>query len=684
MNTPASLKRRLCLSSSKSEPPSKQPKCFQDVVALSRLNFSTSKKEPLNFTQYASLNDNCAGNNNIYSAFSSDQRRAFGKLHQVISDSRSSVTLLDCPPGTGKTFTIACFSLSYVKNVQVIVYKCELAEEMGKVQTLSACTVKKFTMNTFGVSYTQRFNCYGTNETDMDILVRLIILVKDATFLSFNHYDVLVVDEFTVLTPEIIIILYLFGQYFGVHLVFCGDSQQQNSIEPSAHHSRDGKSISNSYLLKHLANSKISMNILMRCSDEWYNDILREFREILKRTGFGDTKFYYNVEYFLFIQLNACYFRKVDYDARLLAAWHTTLTKRMQKVIQRLGEKNIPHTIARYFGKVRIGDGLKLIPLPVESTKFFVGLLLQVGQSYLYTGGPTLTTLKNTPTVSYGKVKLKNIQVDKFGDPFVLTVEFEDGKEYSIGRVTLKPTQILQSLSDHIKQQPCYVDNKASGIVQFPIIGTQTSTFHNAQGLTIDGKVELDTTNASCESVYVGLSRITRGENLHRIYSPRMHSLRVSHLFEKSGDTTYYYHGTEDKLGQLFAKIKDISEDEQLKILLKLQFEETTSIVEFEKKKINKMVKIRRELYSNVSSVGKPETRLGQICKYLSSINVKELMDSISATTSDIPIKCLFSPGNVSIVRNLIPNFDLLEKNYATFEESPDLTSSEPKDKIRV
>jgi hypothetical protein len=167
------------------------------------------------------------------------------------------------------------------------VYKTELMKNMGKLKNINSYTATKFTMHLFNVSYLQKFNAYSkdTPFEEFDVLLRIIFIVKGYNGKRLPKFQLLIVDEYTVLTPEVLVAICLFCRLYKKHLVLVGDRCQQNAINRSPQHG----SISNYFFLVELCDRAIVLNKPVRCVDSQYNEKLSEYRDLLIKYGRGDT-----------------------------------------------------------------------------------------------------------------------------------------------------------------------------------------------------------------------------------------------------------------------------------------------------------------------------------------------------------------------------------------------------------
>lgn len=289
-------------------------------------------------------------------------------------------------------FVIFMMLMCFRSKPLFAVYKTELAQKMGLVSgNIYAQTVTKLTMTLFGVSYHQQFNVYGDTHFEMeDILIKCMYIARHAKGIKLPKFKILIVDEYTVLNPELVLCFCLFAMYRGIHVLFVGDRCQQNSIAQSKFHAR----VSNYYLLRELSTSPIFELIEhMRCKDIQFNTKLTSYRNLI-REGTGHTPLNPYILFHLYQLFKFNFYCKVDIGASYLAAYHRQLKARVDEIIKTV---NAPNVISPYF--------INGQPIVSKSDKFSNVLLLIIGADYIY-------VRRNDKTIPYGRVKLVKILTD--------------------------------------------------------------------------------------------------------------------------------------------------------------------------------------------------------------------------------------------------------------------------------
>lgn len=480
--------------------------------------------------------------NLVWTTLNPHQRKAFLKLHELFSQTltmpkdsleKPAIVSIDSRPGTGKTYLIASLSISHHLPISVIVYRRNLANSMNNFGNIIGSTNTAFVMRVFGFHFKQRISQYALGGTEVDALFKYLMIFKKLSL--YENLKTIILDEYTVVSPDLIILLYMYSCMFRVNLIYCGDAQQQNSIETSNLHQ-----VSNAYLLRYLCKEHIKLQKIMRCQDEIFNAKLNKFRKLIQFKGTGNTTFYFNIEYSLFRDFKDAYFCPSDLYATYMAYKHQQLTDRVKNYVAFLKETETEFFIAPYYGKssAKVMVNGKLVNVDTRIVlsvnrieKYYPALILVPGQYYI-------CNLES----NYGIVQLIEVITDQKGLPSSLIVKNSKDIIYSMNLMTIAPCQLLESFSDYLKRDPTYMTTRCSALIQFGLSPLYICTFHGAQGLTLNTNIEIDTRGASCESIYVGLSRITESRMLKRIQSKRIISLYVTYLFEKYFDENSHFY----------------------------------------------------------------------------------------------------------------------------------------------
>lgn len=491
--------------------------------------------EKLTCTNYKSLDHNNKLVNILYNQLNDLQKISFEQLHNGCNQPYC-IALLDSRPGTGKSHTMASFALSCNKSILFIVYKQELVNNMKAIPYWDCYTAATFKKRIFKLnSYKNYFSSFKSNTTVYDVIARIFSMTRSMDEELINKYDVFIIDEYTVLNPEILFAYCFMAIVYNKTVIFSGDRCQQNSIERSS----QCKGLSNYFFINKLATVKVNLTRSMRCEDTEYNQKLEHFRQITEAVGSGNTRINYYYGYVLYTLFTEIFYKVPKYEnACYFAIHHKMLTNHTIKMISQLK------------GDYRLAE-IKSAndTIPHHDTKFFYSLVLIIGKTYM-------VAYKNHKHLSHGQL----VTLIDYKDDYI-TVS-DKNKKYVLKRVAMKAGNVLDTLYEHLNA-------KFKGpFFQYPIKNCFTSTYHNGQGLTLkDITIDLNISQATCESVYVGLSRIQKSSQLNSIrYDDEK---LLSYEYTSKCDDSYYYkiiNASEER----FVEMKDAKKFENSKVNCKI------------------------------------------------------------------------------------------------------------------
>jgi hypothetical protein len=495
---------------------------FADLIQLSyQFHELTLINENLLCKDYKSLDENPHIVNILYKQLNEIQKQCFENIHCDISSRSYSITLLDSRPGTGKSHLMATFGMSCKLNILFVVYKQELVDYMNQIPYWDCYTAAKFKVKLFQLnSYKNFFSKFATpNPTTDDILARIFVLTKMINQEFIDEYDVFIIDEYTVLNPEMVLAFCFMGIVYNKHVLFSGDRCQQNSIDKSS----QSLGASNYYLVKAIASRSVSLTRSVRCTDDAYNAKLDEFRSLLETSGNGSTPMNYFYGFKLYELFREKFYKDNVFENGCYFAIHhkmlTIYTKKFKEHLLLTGIK---------FGMSHIQNDTGDFVVPEHDEKFFYSLILVPGMMYIF-------NKKKDPKIQCGQYKLREYAEDSLIIQDPLT-----SKRYTIRRTRLYGENILDTLYDRL----C---TKFKGaLYQFPLSPLYTSTYHNAQGLTIQSHIDLNVSRATCESVYVGLSRIKLERQLNKLEYDAVHLRSFEFTHNRNDDYVYFVNDPDD------------------------------------------------------------------------------------------------------------------------------------------
>ena len=506
-----------------------------------------------------------------YMTLNEEQRYIFHRLHNKISKSYSkdiydkvgeyicsygSVNSLNANPGTGKTLLSAILAVTSQKSCGYIVYTNNLEMQLADVRGVESYTCCKFLMRSLNMKYYQvlalwsniekgeidksdenclesindekegsindgavvnkreRFTSTG-NSLYYQLTYNLLKLLDRFSFII--ETDLLILDEYTVVSPWQIILFYCIGHKFNVHVLFTGDQNQQNSINKTALHRQ-----SNYTLLSALCDEQFNLisNMRQKRDTNYVNKIKILSDLLLLRANGNDIYLDFDLKYKIYTMFKPNFFLVENFTALYMAQYHHDLKNRISRTIDYLVSKNIPYYKSLFSIKCysKYTD-LKIIEENCSSHKFHHFLLLIRGACYLYTDPCSLEkrVVKFIGSKPNGSIMVRDISSKRF-------IELT---RTSINESFIHPDHmsILKQLSEGYT------------LYQYPL-KFYALTYHVAQGLTISvDALELNIDGQTLNSIYVGLTRVQSEQQLQKIHSFDTINFMLTDYFNDD----YYY-----------------------------------------------------------------------------------------------------------------------------------------------
>lgn len=404
--------------------------------------------------------------------------------------------VLDASPGTGKTFVISAFGITCALRIAYVAYSTHLKDTMDIYLNLEALTTCSFLCKALRTSYMSVINMWNRKErTFYEMCHDMLQLVPTAMFAN----QVYILDEYTVLSPWCIAWLCWCAEYHQLQVVFVGDRYQHAAIAQSRYYLQ-----SNYALLQRMNAHTMTLEKNMRqIDDNSFQQILARIRQCLNSSMM--TKFTF-AHVWLLYQLLPAAFTVTEYadEALFMSQYHRKIKARISTLT---GGVKMP-----YVHKVDKTRWIAAI-LP-ENEQFVDYLYLKLGALYLY---------------QHEIVRLQERTCQQ------VTVRREcDGRLLVLRRcVMTAQTAPHVRVYDWLRQS-----NRGGTVYQFPL-RPFTTTYHAIQGLTLQmGLVDFDIDVQHLNSVYVGLSRLTKQSQIHGIFSTYRESIKATAHYN---DEYYYF-----------------------------------------------------------------------------------------------------------------------------------------------
>lgn len=478
-------------------------------------------------------------NNYFIRLLSKEQNKIFCELHEKInlvcynnlSRKTGFVGVIDADPGTGKTFFVASFATTFSSRVIYMVYNGRLVNNINGFHNMEAMSNCSFLMRTLKANY---FSAIGMFMEKKRPLKTMLLYVESLAAKSIIPEDVkcIIIDEYTVCSPWLIVFLCLLARKKNLIVLFVGNFKQLNTIE-TARYIR-----CNNYMLAlNLADDNWSLKELLRQEDDLsfkvlLNDITKIYDQYPK---YKEIKMNFSILYVLYEHLRSKFLTTPDHMNNIyLSSFHRQITLRLKHLEEIMKNKNIPFMQSRFYYSIVGSEVSEFSICPsIIDLKFPQYVLLSVGLQYFY------ALNKDEQRLVY----LTDISVYRNGSPKAIHVEDVQTKEVFVVRRELCNTLVFHK--EHLKWFEKHLDSfhQQSGlkfhIYQFPLRNF-TSTYHAVQGFTFPSttKVDMNCDGDVFNSIYVGLTRIKTLNQLVFLETEKLMSLLVT---EYKNDKYFYF-----------------------------------------------------------------------------------------------------------------------------------------------
>lgn len=501
---------------------------FEDLVLLSiKSNATISKlidikKEAKTLLEFKLNHDYESMSNNLIkiyitlNALNEEQKIAFNNIHKSLSEELYSVHFIDAAPGTGKTFTIASIVLSLMDESNYIVYSNNLQTQLSSIRHLNTTTCCKFIMKGLQMNYYQSMYVWNTSKHTSFIEAAYALIKMVNEFLFVNEGKLYILDEYTIVSPWFIVFLYALSIKYHLHILFIGDRFQQNSINKSIYHSK-----SNNYKLLQMMTTcnQVRLTQLMRQDgDDEFKRKIQVITQLLRDNDTGtDVHMNFHIKYALYEEFADNFTIIEDFNSLFMSQLHIIIKARNLRFIKYLERNKIAHKLAYLAVPDNNGPlNFKEVIKPYdESGKFLPFLPLVKGHLYLY---------------QKKSVKFIGILPNK-----AQTLLLQDVKTSKYIKIVRERMSCKNSSTEELEFYKNYCNKTC--ILQYPL-KLKTSTFHAAQGLTIENDViEMNVDTDTLNSIYVGITRIKALKQLGRLHSKDFLNLCLTKHFNDE----YFY-----------------------------------------------------------------------------------------------------------------------------------------------
>lgn len=483
---------------------------FEKLIFLNTLYtqhsiYNKNDKDEFKFSEYKRL---------ILNLLNEEQKIAYNEIETFLDPKNLDICIaLNAPAGTGKTFLIGVLLSLIQRKMLYIAYSNNLVNmlkpfhmECEDAYEKHTFTVTKFLIKLLRYNYFKVKTLF--NVSSMKSYISKLQTCLDAALDSPIKYHVVIIDEYTVLSPRLLIYFYCLCACKNIKLIFVGHNLQQNTIQSCNQYSSSNFTLISTFskkILKLIKNTRIT--------DKQYLQKINTLTSYITCRD-GDTPLTYPVEYLLFELFPTKYFSNVGYHLPYCASYHRQLNERLEQTVERLKATGKSYTQSYYTDEC--GNILNCD----SKYKYANYILLVPNWKYIYSDINGKFGLDEKRIVTLLEIKAENV-----------TVKDE------IENVTFQLTQ--QRLAPYQLVDGHYNDLMLNGgkyVVNFPLKNFHT-TYYSIQGLTIKEKLELNVDAKSLNAIYVGLSRIDSEDKLSALIS--QHKFHFLMTWYKNDE--YYY-----------------------------------------------------------------------------------------------------------------------------------------------
>lgn len=480
-----------------------------------------------------------------YDKFNDEQKFIYRCIHEIISSSAElnniyniinpKTILLEAAAGTGKTF-LTDGILTSLKHPSLFLTSSQNNIKNIKCETVNKMTVCKFFMKTFKLNfedYKKQFN-NSSNDNVLDTAYNLIS--KTVNAYQVIPFLTMFVDEYTLLNPEVLLLLYFMSKLQKFNIIFIGNKDQLKAINSSKHHQGN-----NYKLLVSMSDKVFNLVSQLRITDTGYSSFVTDLKN--KFPPHDNIRNDFRIKYFVYEKLPEKFDTKnVNYTKNIfLSSYYINLKNRLNHIEKELFSEKDGETIRAPFYFVNQEKNITFCLKPhllVDDSKFNKYLLLSKHLDYyLVEETRVRNDCKMIMNCLNEDINNRFVWVEKLSDKTQLRCYMREVDSfYPLEHTTWLKTQARSILNIE--------PHKEDRIYQFPFILKQVSTIHSCQGMTYsDHDIEIDIDGYTANAIYVGLSRVTNRNRLKVLHTTEKWNLHLTYLFNDE----YYYRVSSSK-----------------------------------------------------------------------------------------------------------------------------------------
>lgn len=486
---------------------------IEGLIKVSEMSESDVREYVLNaverqYPPWSTINEeNAFINRIVYGFLNEKQRKIFDEIHYWLNNRNSEATsdntiamLLDAPSGTGKTWLLMSLLITMHRNdILFLVYQRTLSQMAESIANITAYTCARSVMQFCDVSY---------NESEVYFHPRLLLenfrkIILTQIDLPFKF---IILDEYTVVSPWYLLLVYWVAKQNGACVLYCGDRLSLDSMHKSYFHDEG-----NCTIVEALASNRMFLDLDQeRIRDNQYEDKVNEFKDMLTGSC-NNLDMTTDMKHKLYQLFLSHFLQESDISATYVGQFHWDLYRRAREICWYYETMGIECYRSPYYLSVVDANGItswnQMQVTP--NGKFLEFLPLIKGYVYYHINSEGRRCL-----VKY---------LERRENKVIVVEDVKTGL-----RTELFLEQI--SLDYYVSQEYEYLKNCAgnNGLpYQYPL-RLRLRTYHSIQGHSIQNeeKIELNIGVNVSNCVYVGLSHVREESQLGRLHDIPMHNFK--------------------------------------------------------------------------------------------------------------------------------------------------------------
>lgn len=451
-----------------------------------------------------------------------EQKKIFDFVHLHKNNNEGNIVLIQAGPGTGKTFTMLSLTVSWPRQVNVIIFKNDLLDIFNKCKA-KCYSVTKFLMRAFNMDYMQYkyFEIMlNKNINAYDFINAFFGLLKNFN-LEFDPKQLYIFDEYTFISKPILLIILIHLKINNCNAIFCGDKNQLQSIR------KCNNLLSSSYdIIHHFANNVYVLNKNERCSDVEYDNEIKYIAKFV-----NDDKM--SKHPFINILCSNLFHDKLLNNSvvtdTILGFHHRTITEEVHSwfMDKKPDESNLKSYCSFYY-IISKNSTDKVNGTQIENSHVFIP---HVWTRYIKNQGKVENFLPYLPLIEGNAYFYEELSENKL----VTLIQILNENELVIELQNKKRINIGKTKCDNVtfeRHKDFILGSGGKGyLLNFNLYPAFFLTIHMSQGRTIKNNTSILLKEATIRALYVALSRVKDKSQINKISLPNSLFLIISTIY---------------------------------------------------------------------------------------------------------------------------------------------------------